>query len=160
MQYCCETLVSIVGTGEMAFISAIDESLVSTSIDTIDGSPFRIRTDYEVDFVDNYKQPALINSAYGFGCARVLQNSLVDSTFTLICDKDIIHNGMTVAAGQELRNLTGLVTSRGGAYTQISFSEETRAATEFTPTAHTFTLSIDTSDGLTLVSEGTLVFRS
>jgi len=144
----------------MIFTGITESSPLGQVIDFEQQSSFSISVNYELEFVDNYKLPSVMTSAYGFSCEDEFQNTLVESSLSLTCDKLIVNDGATLAAGDELKNLSDLVITVDGGSVFIFFSEETIIATEFTQGPNNFTLSIDTSDGLTFVTEETLVFRS
>jgi len=143
----------------MIFTGITESSPLGQVIDTVEQNSFSLNVNYEVEFVDNFKLPSVMNSAYGFSCEEAFQNRLEESSLSLTCDKAIVDDSTSLAAGEELRNLSDLVVSVDESSVFIFFSQETRAATKFVTETHTFTLSIDTSDGLTFESEGMLVFK-
>ena len=154
---CCSepTIVTIVGDGEMSFVTSQSTQALTTS-DTLTGGTLSILANFELMYVENYDDLNLINVAYGTSCPEEFQNPIERSSIVFTCNNDIQIDQTVFKAGDNLNTISDLTVFSGEGSVEIFFNENLMSRTVFTNGPNTFTVSVQTSDGLDFESNGDL----
>ena len=163
LQSCCNELnqATITEGGDMILLqeTTLPISANNPAVrDTIRKEPFTMST--EMDVLITYSSPVqgLLSSAYAVSCDDEFLNSMVESSFTLSCDQDFMFDGQLIEAGSdELGKLDGAITLISRQSILVSIEQAFIDKVEFTNGPTTFTMKIQTSDEVDIVSEGTVI---
>jgi len=155
---CClePTQVSIIGDGNISFISTADTQLGTT--DTISSADFTVFANFELLYVEHSVDLNILPMAYSTSCEEEFQNSFMMNTFAITNSRGFEYNGTTFSAGQNFADIDALTAIFGEGDISIRFTPEFNNNVSFTNGANEFTISVTTTDGLNLESTGSVVF--
>lgn len=147
VQSCCQENYRIMGNGEIGAYT--DYYYPGNEIDTISG-PFLIVWHLELRNEVLATNFGLVQSVSATTCAENYLNEIVESSFTISCDKDFKYNELTIPANtnfSELNNLEIYIGKQWGAV-EIRFSEEFIELADFDQSDYQFKVRIKSNDHL------------
>ena len=156
---CCQdaAVITIVGVEDIFFLEQPELPFSGAeSATTLMGLPFSMLVWMEVEFAATYTNPTFMSSAWATSCDDTYINTLEPGTVMVSCDRDFVYDGALIAAGSDLTDIENLAIIVDAESVTVSATEAFMELVDFTNGQHTFSISINTSDGLDLVSEGTV----
>ena len=153
---CCEEEYRVTGM-DVASVSG-DNVVHAAEMDTIRGE-FLLIFVAETTISDSWQLQSLVNSAYALSCSETWSNSVSPEGIQLTSDQPIVVGGITLPAGTDLADLSG-ITRREGLFYSINFDITADFLAEATlPRGeYTFTVDARTTDGIDLTSSITVFF--
>jgi hypothetical protein len=147
IQSCCHDRFRIIGNGEIGAYT--DYYNPGNKIDTVKGA-FLINWNLELKTTSLINNISLFQSCYATGCAQTFENEIVDSSFTISCNKDFKYNGLLIAAETDFSDLDKIVIyiekKWGGV--EIQFSKDFLDLTDFDKCDYEFKVNIKTTDNI------------
>lgn len=159
IQSCCQDaqVITIIGAEDIFFLEQPELPFAGAeSATTLSGLPFTMSVTMELEFAATFTDPGLISSAWSTSCDDTYMNNLEAGTVAVSCNRDFSYNGSVISSGTNLVDIEELAVIVDAESILVSATEEFMELVDFTNGQHTFTISINTSDGLDLVSEGTV----
>ena len=123
-----------------------------TLLDTV-RTPFSLRASFETEIADAGLSLGLIQQAYATSCEYQYLNKLDISTLEITCDKAFQYDGNSIAAGENFSDISTLDIQSFEFYNaelEILFPQAFLDNAVFESADHTFTLSVKTSNDLSL----------
>lgn len=147
VQSCCQENYRIVGNGEIGAYT--DYYYPGNEIDTISSS-FMIAWHLEMRSEALATNFGLIQSVTATSCGENYLNEIVESSFTISCDRDFKYNGLTIPANSDFSGLNNLEIYIGKLWgsVDIRFSEKFIELADFDKSDYKFKVNIKSNDHL------------
>ena len=156
VQSCCAGSVKITGNGIMAI-----ENNIFEPIDTVDSS-FRIRITPETELMASITNFDVMTSATALSCDYPYDNTIVESSLELTLDKTFKVNDEFIIPGTNFIDQTGIMVNTPEYFSEyiefvINVSNAFLDTATFENGDHTFTVKMNTSDGMELTTSAKVI---
>lgn len=146
---CCNEKIKIIGNGE--FYAYDNYSNGFNQIDTIETESVLLWS-MELMRFSMLKNADLIQNCNAMTCDEDYENDLIESSFTITCNKDFVYNTVTIPMGTDFSTLEDLEVEilKETGVVNISFTKEFMIKSNFETGQNELNVNIRTNDNITL----------
>jgi len=145
IQSCCKESFRIVGKGDIGAYTEYYNPL--NKIDTVKGE-FLINWSLELRTASLPNTFGIVQSCYATSCAETFENEILESSFTINCNKDFKYDNMEISAGTNFSDLNNLIIniSKKWGGIEIKFPNDFIILADFDKGDYEFDVNISTTD--------------